>query len=238
MRIRIIPFLLFYIFITGCEALKESPKYEFSEGYYSYTVGQQKFKKVYVVVGNDSIKVYDQASLNSQHIDTIHSVSLVFPHNRKPLNFKEYKFRKNSYDLNVITIAAKCHPGTSGFPMQLTTSFNGALYMGYRFDMYELAYSTTPLKIDKRETEHHGYSFGVFLGPGTSRIDEYVTLNKLDIEYDGFIIQGGGALIVAINRLNFGLALGLDYLADRNKALWIYKTKPWVGISVGLNIEK
>ncbi len=238
LKIRTLLFPLLYIFITGCDALKESPKYEFNEGYYTYTAGKQKFKNEYVVIGSDSIKVYDPLSLTGSHIDTVKSVSIVFPMNSKPADFKEYKFRKNSYDINVISIVAKCHPEISGFPMQLSSSFNGAVYVGYRSDMYELSYSTTPLKIDKRETEHHGYSMGVFMGMGTSRIDEYVTLHKLDYEYDGFILQGGGAVIIAINRLNFGLEVGVDYLLDRNKHLWIYHTKPWLGLSVGVNIEK
>jgi hypothetical protein len=231
-----LPFLCFLL--TGCEALKESPKYEFGEGYYTYKVGSQKFKKVYVVPGIDSIKVYNQSSLASEHIDTVRSVSLVFPQNRKPKNFKEYKFKKNSYDINLVTIVAKCHPSIAGFPIQLYSSFNGAFYMGYRSDVYELSYSSTPLKVDKRETEHHGYSLGVFLGMGTSHVDQYVTSGFIDYEYDGFNLQAGSAFTMALNRLNFGVAVGWDYLLDRNKTAWIYQTKPWIGLSVGLNIEK
>jgi len=238
LTIQVIFLPLLYIGLTGCEALKESPKYEFGEGYYTYSAGKQKFNKVYVVTAGDSIKVYNPASLTGDHIDTVRSVSLVFPQNRKPLNFKEYKFRKNSYDLNIITIAAKCHPGISGFPMQLYSSFNGAFYMGYRSDVYELSYSATPLKVDRRETEHHGYSVGAFLGMGTSHVDQYVSLGHIDYEYEGFVLQAGGAFLMALNRINFGLAIGWDYLLDQNKIYWIYQTKPWIGLSVGMNIEK
>ena len=230
--------LLIYLFCTGCEALKEAPKYEFGDGYYTYKVGKEKFKKFYVVVGADSIKVYNPASLAGDHVDTVKAVSLVFPQSRQPRDFKEYRFRKNSYDINVITIAAKCHPAVSGFPIELYSSFNGAFYLGYRSDMYELTYSRTPLKIEKRETEHHGYSLGAFLGMATSHIDPYVTLGQIDYEYEGFQLQGGGAFIIALNRLNFGLAVGWDYLLDQNKDVWIYQTKPWVGLSVGFNVEK
>ncbi|MEJ7681528.1 MAG: hypothetical protein WKG06_27495 [Segetibacter sp.] len=50
-------------------------------------------------------------------------------------------------------------------------------------------------------------------------------------------IPNGLAAIVGINNLSVGFLLGTDYLLDKNKRFWIYQGKPWLGLSVGLNIN-
>ncbi len=59
----------------------------------------------------------------------------------------------------------------------------------------------------------------------------------IQLEYDGFIFMNGVAGIVAVNRLTFGLGIGLDILLDKNKSYWIYQHKPWIGLTVGLNLN-
>ncbi len=68
-------------------------------------------------------------------------------------------------------------------------------------------------------------------------MNPYVTNNQVNSEYDGLVIPNGLAAIVGINNLSVGILLGTDYLLDRNKRFWIYQGKPWVGLSVGLNIN-
>lgn len=229
--------MIIYVFISGCETLRESSKYGFNEGFYSYKAGKEKSEKVYVVATPDTIKVYNPGDLFRGRVDTIKSISIAFPSNIKPLEFKNYVFTKKTFDLDLLTVLFKYRPSVSGFPNQLNATFNGAVYAGYRTDIYKLSYKTGPLRSDKRTITHYAYSLGFFSGISTARIDEYVTLNRLNIQYDGFVNQSGIAAIIALDKLNFGLTYGYDYLLDKNKDVWIYQLKSWFGLSLGLNLN-
>ena len=124
-----------------------------------------------------------------------------------------------------------------GFPGQLNTGFNGALFSAYGTDFYKLYYQETPLHMATRQVTHYGFSVGGFAGLGTARIDDYVTLNRINYQYDGVVISTELAAELGFNKINFGLPYGFDFLTDRNKHIWINNGKPWVGISLGLNLN-
>ena len=231
-------FLLLISFLYSCQSLKQSSKYGFSEGYYKSRIFHKKLKSVYIVPGDDSIKVYTRKSLEKEKVDTSQSLKIAFPANKKPGNFDDYFFKQNTLDIDVLSILVKYRPAISGFPNQFNSSvLNGAVYMGYRSDFYHLRYQKTPLNTYKRKINHYGISFGAFTGLGATRVDPYVTPNALDIEYDGFVQVSGLAAIVAVNKLSCGLTFGVDHLLDRNRKSWIYQGKPWVGLSIGLNLN-
>ncbi len=94
-----------------------------------------------------------------------------------------------------------------------------------------------PLHDYRRGITHYGYSVGLFTGFGTARIDEYVTNNALNIEYDGLVNLTGAALIIAVDKLTAGLTFGEDHLLDRNRKLWVTNGKVWIGLSLGLNLN-
>jgi hypothetical protein len=230
-------FLTLFIF-SGCGVLKESPKYGFNEGYYKSRLFKKKLKKVYVVPVGDSINVYYAKKLKTATGDATQDIKIAFPLNEKPAAFTYYIFRQNSFDIDVLSILFKYRPTVDGFPPQLSTSIlNGALYLGYRTDIYKLKYQHNPLKKYKRDITHYGFSVGLFGGIGASRIDEYNTLGRLKYEYDGFVIPSGIAAIIAVDKLSFGIMGGIDELPDKNSKLWIYNGKPWIGLSVGLNLN-
>ena len=155
----------------------------------------------------------------------------------RPPNFHAYRFKKNTLDLDILTILFKYRPEVNGFPRQLNASFNGAVYIGYRTDLYDLTYKETPLKTFKREIIHYGYSFGIFTGIGSARIDEYVTNYAINIQYDGVVNLTGISAIVAVNRVSLGMCVGVDFLLDRNSKFWVNHSKPWLGLSLGLNLN-
>ena len=66
--------------------------------------------------------------------------------------------------------------------------FNGALFTAYRTDVYKLSYKENPLHLAKRIVTHYGFSIGGFAGLDTARIQEYVTLNRINYQYDGAVI--------------------------------------------------
>jgi hypothetical protein len=223
--------------LTGCSVLKNSPKYGFNEGYYKSRIFHKKLKHIYVVPGEDSIKVYTAKSLRKKVVDTTKSLKIAFPQNQKPSEFENYTFRKGSFDVDLLTIPFKYRPSVNGFPRQLNASFNGAVYFGYRSDVYRLLYKQTPLQAFKKQITHYGYSIGMFTGIGAARIDPSVTDNGIFYEYDGAVNLLGINAVLGVEKLSLGLAVGIDHLLDRNRKFWINQSKPWVGISFGLNLN-
>ena len=229
--------ILFLPLLTcSCKTLKQSSKYGFNEGYYKSRIFHKKLKKVYVIPGDDQIKIYTEKSLHKN--DTAVAVKIAFPPDQKPGDFEEYFFRRNGLDADIISILLKYRPAVSGFPNQLTTGiFNGAFFFGCRKDIYELKYTENPLHEFKRNIMHYGYSVGVFAGLGTTAMNEFVTQNNIAIEYDGFVNVEGVAAFLSVRKLTFGLNFGVDHLMDHNRKLWIYQGKSWLGLSVGLHLN-
>jgi len=155
----------------------------------------------------------------------------------KPVDFKGYTFRSNTFDFDILTILFIYRFPVDGFPPQLNASFNGALYIGYRTDIYKLSYNKTPLHFMKRSISHFGYTMGIFSGFGTARIDENNIEGALTYAYDGLVNLTGVAIIMALDKLSAGLTIGVDYLLDKNNNLWINNGKPWLGLSLGLNLN-
>lgn len=229
--------LCLFVLLNSCNTIQQSPKYSFTEGYYYSRLFQKKNKHIYVVPEDDSIKIYSAKKLNNI-VDTTKTIKLALPLNSKPDSFDTYSFRKTSLDFDVLNILFKLRPSVNGFPPQFNNNvLNGALYVGKRMDIYKIQYRKTPLGRYLREINHYGYSVGLFSGFGASRIDPYVTSGALSIEYDGFVNVTGVAALLAVDKINFGLNIGLDFLLDKNRAVWIYQRKPWLGFSLGLNLN-
>ncbi len=222
--------------LAGCKILHNSAKYNFTNGFYYSRLNTGKVKKYYLVTGGDSIKVYP-SHVARQIADTVKSLTVLFPPNKRPSAFVDYTFKARSFDLDVFTILFKYRPSVEHFPNQFNTNFNGAIYAGYRSDIFKLSYKENPLHIANRDITHYGYSMGGFIGMGAARIDEYVTLGRINYEYDGAIITGGLGGEFGINKLNFGLTVGFDYLTDKNRHVWVNEAKPWIGLSIGLNLN-
>ena len=195
-----------------------------------------KAEKLYVLTGSDTIKAYRARDIQDGNTDTTHAFLFAFPPLR-PDNFSTIRFTRNTLDFDILTILFKYRFPVKGFPPQLNASFNGALYLGYRTDVYKLSYKTTPMRYTKRSIVHYGYSIGFFSGFGTARIDEYDTEGALNYEYDGLVNLTGIAVIAALDKLTAGLTIGVDHLLDKNSTVWINNGKPWIGISLGLNLN-
>ncbi len=195
-----------------------------------------KEKKLYVLTGSDTIKAFRAKDIAGEKIDTSRAFLFAFPP-LKPGNFSSTSFTRNTLDFDILTILFKYRFPVNGFPPQLNASFNGALYLGYRTDVYKLTYKSTPIRYMKRSITHYGYSVGLFSGFGTARIDEYDTKGALNYEYDGLVNLTGFAIIAALDKLTAGLTIGVDHLLDKNNAVWINNGKPWIGLSLGLNLN-
>ena len=226
-----------FALLNSCETLKHSAKRGFTEGFYRSHLHLEKLRKVYVLPSDDVIKVFSTETMKKKIIDTSESLKIDFPADTKPLEFQTYFFRKNSFDLQAMTVLFRYRPALSNFPRQLTQSYNGAAYIGYRTDIYRLSYKKNPLQLYKRSITHYGFSVGAFSGIGSEGITEFNTPSAQPIEYDGIVSLSGIAAILAINKVSFGVALGADHLLDKNRKYWVNNDKPWIGLTISLNLN-
>lgn len=221
--------------LFSCLSIRPMPKYRFSDDYYKGKTAGQKAKPYYVRVTQDTIFAYPT---HKKHIDdTSSSYKLLFPEAKKPDLFARYRFNKYTFDLDVLTVLTKYRPSQQTVPGQLVTDFCGVVYAGFRNDLYKLSYFKTPLQLTKRTVTHYGYSMGLFSGIGAVRIDELVTQNYFTGEYQGVVNSSGAAFILGVNNVSLGLNIGVDFLLNRHRNVWVYQGKPWAGLSVGLNLN-
>ncbi len=225
---------LLLLFLPGCAVIRHSAKYDFGEGVYFGSLLRLNSSRKFVAETKDKDTITVMPILRDDVFDSIHKLRLPAIANKL---IRHQYFFKPSFDLDVVTIPFKYRPVTEGFPRQLNANYNAALYLGYRTDAYRVSFKANHLGGFSRQVTHVGFSLGAFAGIGATAMNPWVTNNKIDIEYDGFIISEGLAAIIAINNLSAGIGLGYDRLTDRNKQVWIYQGKPWIGLLLGLNLN-
>ncbi len=224
--------------LSGCMILRESAKYTFTDGVYS-TTRFSRDKKVYVLhIDEDTLAVFPvKEHKDSTEIMTAKRVNYTSTQRRFKDNKMSHTFYKPSFDFDLMTIPLKFRPATNDLPNQLITTFNGALFGGYRIDAYKLKYKRTPLNMYKQTTKHLGYSVGLYAGVGSTFINPWViTEPNFNLEYEGMTIISGIAANVAADKITFGIALGFDHLMDKNAKYWIYQGQPCIGFTLGLDL--
>jgi hypothetical protein len=218
----------------GCSPTRESPKFQLLDG--TYKVKSSKGKnRAYIQVLEDSILSYPFSE--KKDIDTSDYEIISLEKMNGANSSLSYRFSKPSFDLDFISIPLKFRPGTSSFPKQLTSSINGAIYVGRRVDVYHLKRTENRLRVSSYVINHYGASFGAFTGLGSTPINAWVTNGAVNIEYDGLVLPIGVTALIAFNNFTFGLATGVDQLMDKNRKSWIYRRKPWIGLTLGLNLN-
>ena len=217
-----LPAALFLLLcLVGCASTRKSHKYELDDGRYSFRQPGEKFRPVYVYVQDDSVSLF----ADEQGATPI-----------TPQVLKDEYFIKRSFDVDVIAVPFKFRAASANLPRQLTTDFNGNIFVGYRVDRFRLIHKKTPIGW-KRFYKHRGLSFGAFGGLGTAAITPWTTNNLMTDEYTGFVLSRGVAIMVGIENLTVGAGIGWDHLTDRDKHIWIYQNKPWFGVTIGLNLN-
>ncbi|WP_353719045.1 hypothetical protein [Dyadobacter sp. 676] len=223
--------------LASCHALKDSPKYKLTDGVYK-TVSDGRKTVVYVENKEDSVLVYAlRPGWKALKPGGRPVKPEIYPRSGAGSEITESRYWKNTFDLDVLTIPFKYRPSTSSFQPQLSNHLNGALYVGYRNDTYELSYKSNPIgKVSQRVT-HLGFSAGLATGIGVTPVNPWVTGNNINVEYDGFVWSKAICALMAVEKLNFGLALGVDHLFGSDRQYWIYQGKPYIGLTVGLNLN-
>ncbi len=211
--------------LMSCAALKETARYEFIDDEYWYRQRPDKYQKVYVDadIENDRVDIYPVSPELKEELPEIAE------------HVDQYFIMKDLH-LNIVTIPFKLRPSVAGFPSQLNSNFNGEIFLGYRVDKFRRHFKNTPAGI-KDEFLHWGVSGGIFGGIGSSVIAPWTTSYQTMDEYNGLVLTRGVGVIGSINRLNVGLAVGWDYLTDRDRSIWIHQNKIWYGLILGLNLN-
>lgn len=226
------------VFLFSCSAYREAPKFQFSDGYYKVKLAGTKPTKVYVENEEDSIVIYLlRRRGKSLSVNTSSRRKVTLKQIKDDSLFQSSVFTHPSFDVDFITVPITYRPVSEGFPRQLSSNFNGSLYLGFRRDIYSVKYNRLILGKFKRSITHYGYSIGGFSGFGITTMNPYVTRNSISIEYDGMVWSKGISLIMGIQNYTLGIALGWDNLLDENHLNWIYQGRPWLGLALGLSLN-
>jgi hypothetical protein len=180
-------------------------------------------QKVYIIDAGDTLQLISPTQVDRRYVDR--SI------------YKRWVFRRTEVDVDVFTQPFKIRPAQAGIPVQLNSNFNAAMYIGRRIDLYKYQWKPVTQHFDVRELRSRGLGYGFFAGLGSSSINDFVTRAPIGIEYEGLVLDVGLATIYDARIFNIGLAIGLDYLVDKNRHQWIYQQKPWFGVLFGLNLN-
>jgi hypothetical protein len=139
--------LLIITGLASCEIIRETPKYQFADGYYNSNIFHHNIKKVYVNYEEDVIQVYPLRQVGKQlyEIDTSIKAREFFPELKTGKPTKKHIFRQSSFDIDILAVPFKYRFPTQDFPRQLNSSLSGALYLGYRTDAYHIRYKVNPI---------------------------------------------------------------------------------------------
>lgn len=237
-KIIVLSLLLVSLMSAGCAALKDLPQYHFADGFYRTSSLGEKNEVIYVDNAEDTLLIYPALKPEGKYIPDLESgLVLVFPPQEVGSPVAQYRFHYHSIDLDVFTIPVIYRPAINPVPHQLSSNLNGQVFLGYRLDHYNMRYDPDPMQFMQRSVTHYGTSLGVFTGIGSSVMNPTVTRDQILQEYDGLVWSKGISAIVGIENFSVGLALGADHLLDRNRRLWIFQGKPWLGLTLGLSIN-
>lgn len=217
--------VLLCVFLASCASVSNLTESQLTSGNYSFRSAEsttKTFTKVYVDAKEDSTAIIPLDKDGN-------GLAPILPAHGQ-------MFRKPSFDIDVLVVVFKYRPTAYNFPSQLTADFNGNVFLGYRMDHYGMEVVKTPVGKVQR-VRQRSISVGGFAGLGTSFISPWTTNFRTTDEYSGFVLSHGISVMAGFKSVTFGLAVGLDYLTDRDKDIWIYQNTPWYGVTLSLNLN-
>lgn len=217
----------------SCSVLERASSHGLEDGQYQWQSSTSVPSRVYLDVGDDQIVAY---TITEGRVEA--EPALVIPLGESDsFCLYPHKFRKQSLDIDFTSNLLKFHPSTAGRPSQLITDFNAALYAGWRHDTYFIESKQDMLNKCHYKIYDRGFDFGLFAGPGTAAIGPFSTKGKVEEEYSGFTVQYGAAGFLETSFASFGLSMGFDHLLSKDRNVWIYNDKLWVGFIVGIALN-
>jgi hypothetical protein len=237
MRSALVPvsgILLFAAF--SCVPVHKIARHDFDSGIFKLETEDAVNQEVYTKVSGDSITVYPLTTSGSTKVPDINGFSatrigIVSSENY----FYKSRFTKNSIDADLTTILLKYRPEQGDVPNQLSSNLNAALYVGLRKDFFKIIPYKTPLKEEFSFLRHTAFDAGFFAGIGITPVNPTVTSGNVNLEYDGIVFQKGIAGYITFANMSIGITLGFDTLLDKNRKVWLFSEKPYLGIAIGIS---
>jgi hypothetical protein len=236
MKISKIPVLLTVsLLLSGCASVERIARHDLNSNYFRLKTEGNEPRSIYADIAGDSITIYPVIyEGNKKQPDANHPVSFNLINVKTGDNFSGSTFVYKSVDIDLSTILFKYRPERQGVPGQLNFNLNGVIYTGIRRDFYTITPYKSPLNVETSSINHIGFDAGIFAGIGTTPVNPTVTLNEINQEYDGLVFQKGIAAFITFGNFSVGLSCGFDNLLDKNKSVWIYNQKPYLGIVIGI----
>jgi hypothetical protein len=227
-------FFLFAAF--SCVPAHKIARHDFDSGIFKLKTEGSEKQQVYAKVSGDSLTVYPLISSGLTKTPDVSRFSSTRTGNVSPGNyFFKSSFRRNSIDVDLTTILLKYRPEQREVPNQLSSNINAALYIGLRKDFFKMMSYKTPLKEEYSFLRQTALDAGLFAGIGITPVNPTVTSGTVNIEYDGIVFQKGIAGYITFDNMSIGITLGFDTLLDKNKGVWLFNEKPYLGIAIGIS---
>ena len=198
----------------------------------------QKHDTLYVEFLAETLRPTD-ADPNT--LDQSDSLAIFFLHYNPTLKKIEekspwFRYQTTGLDIDLFTLPFKYRFKTADQPGQLEDKLNVGIHIGGRYDLGR--YRTVYFRRNHRsEISTFSLGLGGFFCVGPAKVDPFSTVGRLQDEYYGLGLNYGLATTLSVGGFSAGLALGLEQLADRNRHVWIYQHKPWLGVTFGLNLN-
>ncbi|MEY3421497.1 MAG: hypothetical protein RIR48_1789 [Bacteroidota bacterium] len=221
------------LMFSSCSVLEKASSHGFESGY--YTMKQ---------AGKNDLPVYVQSSEVDKRVHEItqagvdENLYLLIPQGiQDSICQIPATFSKQSLDIDITSVLFKVRPTNAGIPLQLTSDFNAAMYLGWRYDTYNVKSQATPLGQCDYRMINRGFDIGCFAGLGTTPVNPFFTSDKVDREYSAMILQYGIAAFLESSMASFGISLGADHMIGPDRRHWIYQNRPWVGFIIGIALN-
>jgi hypothetical protein len=149
---------------------------------------------------------------------------------------KKLRYISTSPVFQALTIPIKVRFGQGSTPYAAEGSINFGVAFGWKFTHheYENFYHRKTGLFVNNEYNHYSITPGIFVGPG---VVELTTNNsKVTEDVNVLSLTYGAMLVFGLNRLNIGLALGIDNAVGNSDQNWIYQGKPWLGITISFDL--
>lgn len=233
--IRHIIWLTIIFLEAGCAPFDKIYSHDFDDGYFRLKSPGEKPQNVYLNLADDSIEVFPVINDKKNGLPDTVNYFMIDMYSIKPgESFYGNTFIRTSADFDLSTVLLKFRPSAGNVPPQLCAHVNGVLYAGYRKDYFKIKSSYSRLHEISSFIRHTGVDFGFFAGIGITPVNPTVTMDRITQEYDGIVFQKGVSVFATYENMSVGIALGFDNLLDKNKDIWVFNNKPWLGLMLGI----
>lgn len=175
-------------------------------------------------------------------IDQSDSSAIIFVHYLPHLNRIEekspwFRYKSTAFDMDLTTMPLRYRPSTQGLPGQLNDyNLNVNVHVGFRQDYGR--YRTTCFRHNQRsEIQPFSVGFGSILGLAPVAVNSFSTQGRVANDYQALGISYGLSTTFSFSSFSAGLAVGYEKIADFNNRIWIYDNKPWIGFTLGVNLN-